>query len=336
MTLITILTAVWAVGITGVIIVTLLVSRRKRPVTSRTDDSDSLLTNPGTAKRRHQRPVDSYNLATGRTIKSYSSAYEARKDGFSPSSICSILKGRQYKTKGVGFRYRDDEPTKQDVTDYGKPATKPESDIQHRVRPVESYDLVTGCTIKLYSNVSDTGADGFIRSSVYNVLNGRQRQTRGVGFRYPEGSETKSPAKNVTPTQRSAGGVNSQARRVEAFDHGTGKTLKTYRSVSEAAQDCPGGQYQLRAILHGRRRQPRDLGWRYADTKDQPVTPEIGGLLLHKASNRMELERLNRDIFPLPHGDGYGVRLKDTTLYRPTKAEAVAAWQDAGDRRRAI
>jgi hypothetical protein len=55
-----------------------------------------------------------------------------------------------------------------------------------RAIPVESYNLVTGKTIKRYAAQADVKLDGHLQSSVSTVVNGRRRQHHGLGWRYTE------------------------------------------------------------------------------------------------------------------------------------------------------
>lgn len=51
---------------------------------------------------------------------------------------------------------------------------------------IESYNLKTGETIKIYTSISEVEQDGFSRSSIYHVLNGERQHSKGLGWRHPE------------------------------------------------------------------------------------------------------------------------------------------------------
>lgn len=53
-----------------------------------------------------------------------------------------------------------------------------------KTRPVESFNLDTGCVVKRYRSQTETSADGFNRDAVNNVCRGKRRSHAGLGWRY--------------------------------------------------------------------------------------------------------------------------------------------------------
>lgn len=49
---------------------------------------------------------------------------------------------------------------------------------------VESFNLATGKTIKIYASIKEAEQDGFHRPSIYKVLNGQRQSVNGLGWRY--------------------------------------------------------------------------------------------------------------------------------------------------------
>lgn len=56
---------------------------------------------------------------------------------------------------------------------------------QHRT-PVESYDLVTGETIKKYASQKEAGRDGFDQKTIWLCCHGKCDHHKGVGWRFIE------------------------------------------------------------------------------------------------------------------------------------------------------
>jgi hypothetical protein len=139
-------------------------------------------------------------------------------------------------------------------------------------------------------------------------------------------------------------GAPCNARPVESYDLQTGLTIKRYPSQTSVFND----QHEpsaVGAVLHGRRKSHKGMGWRYTphpipapapvpapipapspvlvEDKDAAVT------ILTTAHRRSELARLNAAVFCDPGGKGYGVRMNDgRILYRPLRQEVVALWYD--------
>ena len=57
------------------------------------------------AHAKDAKPVESYDLATGRMIKLYPSVRAPIDDGFHPSNVTAVCKGRQKTYRGLGWRY---------------------------------------------------------------------------------------------------------------------------------------------------------------------------------------------------------------------------------------
>lgn len=53
------------------------------------------------------RPVESYNLSTGETVKSYPSEIDVRDDGFDSGAVgkCALKRPRYYSHHGLGWRF---------------------------------------------------------------------------------------------------------------------------------------------------------------------------------------------------------------------------------------
>jgi len=52
-----------------------------------------------------RKPVESFDLGTGQTIKSYSATIETKKDGHDPATVTKCCKGKQKHHHGLGWRY---------------------------------------------------------------------------------------------------------------------------------------------------------------------------------------------------------------------------------------
>lgn len=55
-------------------------------------------------KPNNGTPIESYNLETGQTVKSYRSQSATIKDGYSPGCIAKCLCGKTYSHKKLGWR----------------------------------------------------------------------------------------------------------------------------------------------------------------------------------------------------------------------------------------
>ena len=50
------------------------------------------------------RTIESYDLATGRTVKKYQSQTSVFKDGYLPEAVRAVLHGHRTDYKGMGWR----------------------------------------------------------------------------------------------------------------------------------------------------------------------------------------------------------------------------------------
>lgn len=60
--------------------------------------------------------------------------------------------------------------------------------VERTAQPVESFDLRTGLTIKIYSSAAEAARDGYGRTTILQIINGTKRTRRshrGLGWRRP-------------------------------------------------------------------------------------------------------------------------------------------------------
>lgn len=55
--------------------------------------------------RSKRRPIEAYELASGKTVKSYDAFSDAKNDGFALSAISLVLNGSKHQYRGYGWRY---------------------------------------------------------------------------------------------------------------------------------------------------------------------------------------------------------------------------------------
>ena len=131
------------------------------------------------------KAIESYNLLTGETVKTFSSLREATLNGYNRSSVYKVLTGFYAYHKGVGWRYagstKTDRPTRR-VFPRRRPAVVSRTFVSH--------DLLSGETIQVYSRILAAVAEGYDASGIYKVLCGKRCHYRGLGWRYLNSEST--------------------------------------------------------------------------------------------------------------------------------------------------
>lgn len=113
--------------------------------------------------------VEQYDLATGKTIKTFKSCKETEKDGFTSSSVSSCCIGQFKQHKGFGWRY-----TKANVRGKGS-----------RKRSVEQYDLTTGIIINTFKSMAEGARSlGFDPNGIKACCDDKLKTYKGFGWRY--------------------------------------------------------------------------------------------------------------------------------------------------------
>jgi hypothetical protein len=183
---------------------------------------------------RNSRAVESYCLDSGRTIKTYRPASNVESDGFSRKSVINCCRGNGISHRGIGWRY---------VGSEHKAAR-----ASNRVATaVESYDLETGDTVKVYQTTHEVVPEGFNRGNVVNACRGRLGSYKGLGWRYVGGAP---------PARRTSN------KAIEAFDLMTGEVLSRWPSASAAMKDGYSN-VSISNACRGKLKSHKGLGWRY-------------------------------------------------------------------------
>lgn len=144
-------------------------------------------------------------------------------------------------------------------------------------QPVEGYSLVTGRVVYCFDNLAAAETLGLKVAYILRVLQGGQKEYRGLGWRYCQAKTPASlPRKPVKPLQQPCTvRVPRGARPVEALDTG-GKVIATYASAPAAAAATG---YSLNAIKRavGGKALYQGLYWRLTPRSQSPARPAING-----------------------------------------------------------
>jgi hypothetical protein len=123
--------------------------------------------------------IESYDIATGKKIKTYAHYMDTARDGFNPSNVRQRLMGYGRTTGGVGWRLSDADVdcAVEPIIVNGK--YRPISKDQ----PVESYSPLTGETIRQYATLRDVCKDGHNSAFIRDVLRGQFKTYHKLGWR---------------------------------------------------------------------------------------------------------------------------------------------------------
>lgn len=186
------------------------------------------------------RKVVSYDPMTGKDIKYYNSIADTENDGFTSSKVIRCCKGERNTHSKLGWRYVEDAPRIFDSI--------------REIKAVESYDLDTGATIKVYDNAYQASLEeglncGNLRECLYRV----RRQCGNVGWRY-QGEDYIAPKNKTVKT----GEVVCLSK--------DGEEIKRYSYLAAVKSDgfdaCKVGE-----CCRGKRKSHKGFVWKLADER---------------------------------------------------------------------
>ena len=204
-------------------------------------------------KRSNQICVEQLDLRTHEVLNEFKSLSDAarqmgRKSAF--SSIASCCKGVQKQSLGFFWRYKgSDELPAPDAYEAYLRTTK---------RVVEKLDYNTGKVLEEYESVAAAAkAIGSQITHMTQACNGSARMCKGFFWRF-KGSNSLPAARRQGP------------RTVEQVDIKTGKPIKEFVSVWEAAKECNCERQDISDVIFGITQQAGGFYWRYQGSDALP------------------------------------------------------------------
>ena len=233
-------------------------------------------TPPLTHPRPNRRPIESYDLTTGKTVHRYVGIVATADDGYQPGNVRNALRRKEGAYAGLGWRFVE--------TAAETPAVDPAAEAVVQVTANKRIELA-----RLNNDVKfvPTRNEYVVRLKNQRTLY-RPTQAEAIALWYatPECErrdfEPGAPAEEVPATTpaipakatKEPNRPLAQGRRaLEAFDPVTGEIRHKFNSIDEAQAQgfAPSCIYN---VLRGKVSTHAELGWRYG--AHQPaVTPTI-------------------------------------------------------------
>lgn len=148
------------------------------------------------------QPIESFNLETGKIIKKYVSINQTNiEDRYNTGIIWEVLRGKRQHAYSMGWRYQPIETITSESIDPNSFSMQPFENFEYsetqtiipqntqtkpnpRSHPIESYDLITGITVKKYDSISQVREDGYDTRNIKKVLKKIYSQAHGFGWKY--------------------------------------------------------------------------------------------------------------------------------------------------------
>lgn len=142
----------------------------------------------GSAASGKKRPVVQYDLY-GNFIMIYNSILDAERTlgiNSKASNISRVCQGKAYESNGYQWRYLNDNY----INNIGKSPLKEKLKEGHtiainkRTKLIARCDLRTHEILQIYKGFSEVEKDGYNRSTVCNVCNGKSKYSKGYFWKY--------------------------------------------------------------------------------------------------------------------------------------------------------
>ena len=170
---------------------------------------------------RSPKPVEQYDIATGRLIARYDSQNAGeRATGILSAGISQCVRGEQKSAGGYGWRKPSTAPAAAAVRGKGTASKKPStSSTPFRApQPVEQYDRDTGRTIASFDSHNDAErATGIDQSGISKCVRGDVKHAGGYGFRDPKAGGQKGPSTSDKNHRDGNGGSGAGSARSAAI-----------------------------------------------------------------------------------------------------------------------
>jgi hypothetical protein len=201
---------------------------------------------------RPWRPVESYDPATGATVRRYESVTAAAADGFHTSSVVAVARGLQKIHKGLGWRY-----TRRPMSAAGRANIA----ASNRLRTGRTHTPEARARMSASKKGRKLGPPSAEhRAKISAALKGR---TLTPETRAKMSAVRKGRPHSPEHRANMIAGLAHRRRPVESYDPATGATVRRYESRKEAAADG----FDLSGISMARRGKQKThggLGWRDA------------------------------------------------------------------------
>ena len=227
-------------------------------------------------------PVESYDPATGRTLKVYRSVSATAQDDYQPELVRKVVQGATKRHKGVGWRYCDPASSAQ-LSDPSKaptfPSIDPQTDVAVLTEAQRRSELKRLCDAVFFDeNREQWGVrlpDGRIlhrpaRSAVVNLWYEEERRRRQSEPSAADAERpTVPPAAGVAapPKQRLS---HTKFARIEAFDPETGGATRTFDGIQSAVRQG-FSRTSVYSALKGKLKTYKGYGWRVNTTLTNPI-----------------------------------------------------------------
>lgn len=183
------------------------------------------------------RPIMSINVQTGEENE-YSSLQEALRCGFERSAIRKILNGKPATYRNCYWRYKDN-------TDWTPPV------IPVKGKAIVGVSMKDGHEIR-YPSIKSAAVDGFARSAISQVINGKEQYHRGYYWHWASDSEWEPPKELYT---------KHLPKAIVGYNPETGDTVE-FNSTKAAKR---AGFNNVIAALKGRYKQCNGYIFKYKE-----------------------------------------------------------------------
>ena len=203
---------------------------------------------PPKASSRSPKPVEQYDLATGRTVATFDSqADAARAASVDQSSISQCVHGKLTRVGGYGWRTIAAASDK-GVTSEG-PSTFSRQSAGNKsccggphAKPVDQFDLTSGRTIGRFESLSDAErATGVPMTIISYFIGGESTEGGGFGWRRPgTGMGAAGEASDKHRSMSSSSSSSSSGSRMQGIGSGGGHNQAGLAVENEVEEDDEG------------------------------------------------------------------------------------------------
>lgn len=188
------------------------------------------------------RPVVVFDAESGIRLYDFETGTDADRE--LDLTSFSALGGKCKTIKGYIIRYLDEVGGMMILpeSERFRPKSHPDKN-----KPVNKYDLA-GKYIRTYISVTVAAQlTGISACSISNAARGTSKSAGGFQWRFDNGDQA-NIERYVSPIEVRYANGNYTGRKIDQIDPNTGKTIKTYNSIREAAREIGGSRTSIRAV----------------------------------------------------------------------------------------
>ena len=270
-----------------------------------------------------EKPVVVVQVDSGKALRYFESVTEAAvRLGVLKNNILNVCQKRQKAYKGFGWRFARLEEQEQGVVEEVVSEEELNRILQQHVsgasagpvladKPVMVVDRNSGKTLRYYESVKEAAVRlGLLKNNILNVCQKRQKAYKGFGWRFARLAEQEQGCveeevsdedlereirEYISVKGASAGPMIADA--VVVLDMVSGKVVRYYESVKEAAIRLGVLENSILHVCQNWSKSSSGFGWRFASLEEQEQ--EQGGAVEEVSDE--ELKRRLRNMSALVH-----------------------------------